>query len=137
MAEDVMEKLQKEGFNVASYAYTKSADVAQNSKLDTTFSQGANKRQTGQMADKNHKQSVVVPKALFKDLNLLRTSDEAKLKQKISEFFNIPQNLIITYDELNQTPKGNDQKWAVIVTPNDGDDAAFRSDVKTVLLTQH
>lgn len=50
-----MNRLQDEGYNVASYVYTKSPDVAQTSKLDTTFSQGANKRQTKQMADKDHK----------------------------------------------------------------------------------
>jgi hypothetical protein len=137
MAEDVMEKLKSEGYNVDSYAYTKSADVAQNSKLDTTFSQGANRKQSQQMANKDHKESVVVPKELFKDLNFMKVSDEQELKNRVSKFFNIPKNLVITYDELKSTPKGDEQKWAVIVTPNDGDDAAFRPDVKKILLTQH
>jgi len=137
MAEQVMERLKSEGFNVASYAYTKSADVAQNSKLDTTFSSGANKRETGKMVDKSHKESLVVPKKLFKDLNLMKISDEQTLKDRVSKAFNIPIETLITYDELISTPKGNEQKWSVLVTPNDGDDAAFRPDVKKILLTQH
>jgi hypothetical protein len=67
----------------------------------------------------------------------MKVSDEAVLKQRVAKFFNIPQELVITYDELKSTPKGDEQKWAVIVTPNDGDDAAFRPDVKKILLTQH
>lgn len=136
MAENVMEKLQGEGYNVVAYAYTKNADVANTSNLDTTFSQGANKQQSEKIKA-DHKQSLVVPTQLFKDLNLLKYSDEAILKQRISTFFNIPKDLIISYDELKSMDNKGEQKWAVIVTPNDGDDAAFRSDVKTVLLTQH
>jgi hypothetical protein len=44
---------------------------------------------------------------------------------------------IITYGEMMSMPKGEVSKWHVIVTPGDGDDAAFRKDVKTILLTQH
>ena len=137
MAENVIERLNSGGYNVASYAYTKNADVAQNSKFDTTFSQGANKKQTQQMSNKNHKESIVVPKELFKNLNLLKLSDEIELKDRVSKYFKIPLELIISYDELMTTPKGDKQKWAVLVTPNDGDDAAFRPDVKKILLTQH
>jgi hypothetical protein len=36
-----------------------------------------------------------------------------------------------------QTPKGKEPKWFVIVTSEDGDDAAFRKDVKKVMLKFH
>jgi hypothetical protein len=36
-----------------------------------------------------------------------------------------------------KTPVGKKRKWYVIVTPNDGDDAATRKDVLGVLLTEH
>ena len=38
---------------------------------------------------------------------------------------------------MMQTAKGSVPKWYVIVTPKSGDDAAFRPDVKGILLTQH
>jgi hypothetical protein len=81
--------------------------------------------------------SLVVPSKLFKDLDLMRVDDEQTLKQRVAKFFNLNPQDVITYDEMMSTPKGKEAKLHVIVTPNDGDDAAFRPDVKSVLLTQH
>ena len=136
IAEYVMNRLKGEGYNVDSYAYTKVADVSKDAEFQTTFSSGANKKQS-QKVGKGKKTSLVVPKELFKDLDFMRVADEDTLKSRISDFLGINKNEIISYEELISTPKGDKQKWSVIVTPNDGDDAAFRKDVKTILLTQH
>ncbi len=138
IAENVMNRLKSEGFNVDSYAYTKVADVSKDQKFgDATFSAGANKKQSGQVDAKSQKMSQVVPKEIFKDLNLMKVADEQELKNRVAKHFNLSASDVITYDELMGTPKGEEQKYHVIVTPNDGDDAAFRKDVKTILLTQH
>jgi len=136
LAENVMSKLKAEGYNVDSYAYTKVADVSNDAAFDTTFSSGANKRQSSKVG-KDKKSSMVVPKELFKDLDFMKVDDEKTLKARISKFFNLDPKEVISYDDLMQTPKDGPAKWNVIVTPNDGDDAAFRGDVKNILLTQH
>lgn len=136
IAENVMSRLQKEGYNIESYAYTKVADVTK-SDFQTTFSQGANKRETGKVDQVGQKMSYVVPKDLFKDLDLMKLSDESELKNRIAKQFEINPSHLITYEEMMQTPKGSIPKWYVIVTPSSGDDAAFRKDVKGILLTQH
>ena len=138
IAENVMKRLQSEGYNVDSYAYTKMSDVAKGAEFgDTTFSAGANKRETGKVDMDKQKTSDVVPIELFKGLDLMRTADEQELKNRVSKHFNINPAEILTYDEMMSTPKSDIPKWSVIVTPNDGDDAAFRRDVKKILLTQH
>ena len=136
MAEDVIAKLKAEGYNVDSYAYTKVADVAADSDVASTFSAGANKKQSKQVKSKQ-KMSLVIPSKVFQGLDFMKTGDEAELKDRVATFFNFKIEDVITYDELMTTPKQGDPKWHVIVTPNDGDDAAFRPDVKSVLLTQH
>ena len=138
IAENVMKRLQSEGYNVDSYAYTKVADVAKGSEFgDTTFSAGASKKETGKVDMSKQKTSVVVPTELFKGLDLMKMDDEQTLKTRVAQHFKLDPNTILTYDEMMSTPKGDKPKWSVIVTPNDGDDAAFRKDVKTILLTQH
>lgn len=137
IAEDVMARLQKDGYNVESYAYTKMGDVANTSNIDTTFSKGANKREAGKVDTGSHKFSDIVPKELFKDLDLHKIQDEQELKNRVAKHFNVNPAHVITYDEMMQTPKGEVPKWTVIVTPDNGDDAAFRKDVKAILLTQH
>jgi hypothetical protein len=137
IAENVMDRLQKEGFNIDSYAYTKVADVAKDSDFQSTFSSGANKRETSQIDKVGQKMSEVVPKELFKDLDFMNIDDEQELKRRIAKSFQINPSYLLTYDEMMQTPKTSIPKWFVIVTPNNGDDAAFRKDVKTILLTQH
>lgn len=137
IAEKVMERLKKDGYNVDSYAYTKVADVADNSAFQTTFSSGANMTQTGKVDFAKNKMSLVVPKEMFKDLDLMKISDEQTLKQRVAKKFVLPIGDVLTYGEMMATPKGEFPKWHVLVTPGDGDDAAFRKDVKTILLTQH
>lgn len=138
IADNVMKKLQTEGYNVESYAYTKVADVAKDAKFgDTTFSAGANKRETSKVDTKTQKMSQVVPSELFKGLDLMKVDDEQELKKRVASHFKLNPADVITYDEMISTPKSDVPKYHVIVTPNDGDDAAFRKDVKTVFLTQH
>lgn len=138
IANSVMVSLKKEGYNVESYAYTKIGDVATNdAEFDTTFSQGANKKETSKVDLDTKKTSLVIPKELADGINLMKVSDEEIYKQRVAKFFNYNPSSIITYEELMQTPKGNEEKWNVIITSEDGDDAAFRKDVKHVLLKQH
>lgn len=138
IAERVMKRLKDEGYNVDSYAYTKIADVAKSdTEFDTTFSVGANKREAGKIDLSKHKNATVIPKALSKGINLMKISDEEKYKERVADYFDLDPDTLITYDELMQTPKGLEPKWVVIVTPEDGDDAAFRKDVKQVLLKEH
>ena len=110
IAESVMLKLKSEGYNIDSYAYTKVADVANDASIDTTFSSGANKRQSSKI-EKGHKTSLVVPKELFKDLEFMRIDDEKKLIVRVSKFFNLDSKYVISYDELMSTPKSKKPKW--------------------------
>lgn len=137
IAEQVMKELKDDGFNIDSYAYTKIADVANKADFQTTFSVGANKNQDKLVDLGLKKKSIVVPKEMFKDLELLKIADEEKLRSRIAAKFDLPIEDILTYDELMHTPNGDKPKWHVIVTPDSGDDAAFRKDVKTILLTEH
>lgn len=137
IAESVMQRLKSEGYNIDSYAYTKVADVAKNSEFDTTFSSGGNKGQSSKIDLSKQKNANVIPSSLFKGLNLMRVADEEMLKNRVSNEFKIDKSELLTFDELMATPKSDVPRWTVIVTPNDGDDAAFRKDVKQILLTQH
>lgn len=138
IAERVIKNLQEDGYNVTSYAYTKMADVTKNQEFgDVTFSVGANKQQLAKIDLKKHKLSKIVPSELFKDLDLMKIDDEQEFKKRVATKYQYDLNHIITYDEMMATPKSEIKKWHIIVTPNDGDDAAFRKDVKTILLTQH
>ena len=67
----------------------------------------------------------------------MKIDDEKKLKQNVTNYFKLNSEDVLTYDELRLTPIQNYLRWHVIVTPNDGDDAAFRKDVKSILLVQH
>jgi hypothetical protein len=137
IAEVVLARLRREGWNVDSYAYTKVADVANDAEFQTTFSSGANAKQTAGVDFESHKLSLVVPRDVFSDLDLMKLSDERELKTRIAKKFVLPVADILTYGEMMSLPKGDLPRWHVIVTPGDGDDAAFRKDVKTILLTQH
>ena len=55
----------------------------------------------------------------------------------IAKIYKLNPDKLLTYDELMSTPKGDKPEWSVIVSPGDGDDAAFRKDVKTIFLTEH
>lgn len=138
IAENVIAKLKKEGYNINSYAYTKVANIAKNNKFGSvSFSAGAKKSEMSKIDPKKQKMSMIVPTELFKGLDLLKISDLTLLKSKVSEFFGLNKKDVITYDELMMTSPSGKPKWHVIVTPDDGDDAATRNDVKTILLTQH
>lgn len=138
IAENVIKKLKSEGFNIDSYLYTKVANVAKDVDFATTsFSSGANKQQASKIDQEKQKMSLYVPKDVFKGLDLMKISDIEELKNRVSDFFNLDKKNVITYDELMRTPEGKSKKLHVIVTPNDGDDAAYRKDVKSILLTHH
>ncbi len=137
IAESVLARLQREGWNVESYAYTKVADVANDAEFQTTFSGGANLKQTAGVDFESRKLSLVVPREVFSDLDLMKIDDEKELKMRVAKKFVLPVSDILTYGEMMSMPRGESPKWHVIVTPADGDDAAFRGDVKTILLTQH
>lgn len=139
IAERVIKRLQEEGFNIIDDAYTKMADVAKSSNIGSVaFSLGGSKKERSKIDTDKQKISVWVPTELFKGLDLAKISDKQLLKQKVAEYFNLPLKDIITYAELLKTPENPKlMKWHVLVTPNDGDDAAARKDVKTILLTQH
>jgi len=135
ISDSVMKRLKREGYNIESYAYTKIPDI-KDSSINTTFSIGGKESNLSKVK-KDEKKSEIIPKELFKDLNLLKFSDEKELKKRVSDEYRIPIDKIITYDELLSTTPAEEPKWHVIVTPNDGDDAAFRKDVKLIFLTQH
>jgi hypothetical protein len=138
IADSVIKRLQKDGYNIESYLYTKVADVAKTADFGVTnFSAGGNKQQSNMVDPKKQKMSLIVPTELFKGLDLMKISDEATLKDRVAKHFNLNKATILNYDELMRTPESNVKKWNVIITPNDGDDAAMRKDVRNVLLTQH
>ena len=137
IAEDVIERVKKEGYNVDSYAYNKNADVANDANFETAFSTDSNKKELKKVNQEKQKLSKTIPIKLFKDLDLMKIDDEKILKDRVAKYFNLNRDEVITYDEMKEMPKGNVRKWSVIVTPNDGDDAGFRKDVKNILLTEH
>ncbi len=137
IAENVINRLKSDGYNVDSYAYTKVADVTKNQEFGSaTFSADASPSQVKKMSG-GEKTAIVVPKTIFKDLNLMKLSDEKELKKRIAKIYKLNPDKLLTYDELMSTPKGDKPEWSVIVSPGDGDDAAFRKDVKTIFLTEH
>lgn len=137
IANNVMTRLKADGYNVDSYAYTKTADNLDKADFETTFSDDANKMQTQKADVENRKVSKILPKVFFKELNLNKLQDEQVLKDRVAKSYNLDPNTILTFDEMLDTPKGDERKWHVIVTPNDGDDAAYRKDVKTIFLAEH
>lgn len=137
IAEKVLKKLKEKGYNVESYAYTKIADVTGQSDIDTIFSLGADIRQLKKVDMSKQKNAKIIPSELSKGLNPMKVKDEEEYIKRVIEHFDLEPDYVITYSEMMQTPKGSSPKWHVIVSPGDGDDAAFRKDVKTILLTQH
>ena len=145
--------------NVDFYAYTKMADVAKGDKpvnFKMNFSAGAKPDQEKQVDFKTTKHSTVVPKQMFADLVdreevpdpdkpsktikklVYKSPDAIKiLKKKLSLKYNVPEDSVITYDEMMKIPVGDKPKWNVIVKPGDGDDSANRSDVVGTWLLIH
>lgn len=140
IANDVIGRVKSEGYNVVNYAYTKSSDTFNSpTNFDSlTFSySNAKKSEAGKIDKTNGKIQITVPKDLFKDLNLLNIVDEKELKQRIAKKYQFNINTLVTSEELVSIPKGNKKVWNVIMSNVSGDDAAFRSDVKTVLILEH
>jgi len=129
MSSNVIKKLQLK-YNVKSYAYTKT-------KENPNFVQMTASDQPKGKFDFKKKTSKIVPKEIFKGLSFLKIEDEKQLKKNVAKYFSLPIDLVLTYDEMKSMPEGDSPKWHVIVTPEDGDDAAFRKDVLTILLTEH
>lgn len=134
--------------DVTHYAYTKSVGLVrkyESSRPDNfvfNFSEGGLQDKKIKDTDKNSK---VIPKVIWKDLFNAKDDfkDEEKLqelKPRIAEVYGakgITVENILTYEELMNTPEGNEPRWHVIVTPKDGDDSASRKDVISTLLLAH
>lgn len=143
--------------NIEFYAYTKMASVAKGAKpsnFKINFSAGATPEQEKQIDFSKTKHSTVVPKQLFDDLVLKDNSgklirdENGKmqfkspesldiLKKKLAVKYNMPEDSVITYDEMMNIPVGTEPKWNVIVKPGDGDDSANRGDVIGTWLLIH
>lgn len=138
IAKRVISTLQSEGYNIEHYVHTKVADVAKDTAFNaTSFSLGANKRETNKIDVSKQKVSDIVGPELFKGLDLHKNQDMAKLKTLLAIKLGIKEKFILTYDELMHTPVAKKPLWYVITTPTDGDDAAKRKDVIRDLLIQH
>lgn len=141
IANDVIKNLQDFGYNVKDYAYTKNADLATQSKIgNVLFSQGAKKSEAEKFASirkPDSSESIVVPSELFSHLDLNKISDLQTLKVIVSNWAKLPLKDIKLYHEIKTIKEGKKRKYSVIVTPNDGDDAAWRKDVSIVFLTKH
>lgn len=141
IAESVIDRLSDEGYNIKPYAYTKIAGVADEKRVGlVTFSQGG--KESEAMKSRATRRSYIIPRAVFADLDMDKISDEAVLKSNIVTHMRgvgvrvAPANLL-TYRELMSKPVASSEKWFVIVGPGDGDDAAFRPDVRGILLLEH
>ena len=143
--------------NIDFYAYTKVASVASGDKpsnFKMNFSAGATPEQEKQIDFAKTKHSTVVPKQMFDDLilkdedgKLIRDPNDKMqfkspealdiLRKKLAAKYNMPEDSVITYDEMMQIPVGTEPKWNVIVKPGDGDDSANRADVIGTWLLIH
>jgi hypothetical protein len=140
--------------NVMHYAYTKMVGMVSAANKPKNFvfnfSQGAiaPEEKLIQIGDK---QSIVVPKPLFKDLMHKDTDlgkwvynsdkDKETLKRKMSLKYNIPEDSIITYDEMMNIPYDQEvdtePMYNVIVAAGEGDTSAMRKDVIGTYLLIH
>jgi hypothetical protein len=142
--------------NILFYAYTKIADIALGPKPDNfviNFSMGAQKTQEKRIDFKKQKNSIIVPKTVFKDLLIkVPVSPDSKkkvwkyvddnaiktLKNNLAKEYDVDINSIVTYEELMNIPWSNRiNKYNVIVKPGDGDVGAARKDVLTSFLLIH
>ena len=153
---DLAYSVAKDFPNIDFYAYTKMAGVATGNKpsnFKMNFSMGATPEQEKQIDFQRTKHSTVVPKQMFDDL--ISRDDDGKvvrndkgqiqfsddnlkvLKKKLASKYNMPEDSVITYDEMMALPVANEPKYNVIVKPGDGDDSANRSDVIGTWLLIH
>lgn len=153
---DLAYSVAKDFPDVDFYAYTKMAGVATGAKpsnFKMNFSMGATPDQEKQIDFQKTKHSTVVPKQMFDDLisrdadgKVIRndkgqiqfSDDNLKLlKKKLASKYNMPEDSVITYDEMMALPVAKEPTYNVIVKPGDGDDSANRSDVIGTWLLIH
>lgn len=156
IAQRVTADLLADGFNVKSYAYTKQGkymDLATDDFI-MNFSRGAKPSEMKKVDIDNVKQSVIVPKALFKGIfqldrahyvkdeqtglpKFMSDTSSDELKNRIAKEYNIgTENLYY----LNELPpqEGEPLQYNAIVLPSgDGDVSAQRRDVKITFLLIH
>lgn len=138
MANNVMNKLKSEGYNIISAAHTKIADVTKNTDFDSTsFSADANKQQLSQVNPDEQKFSERFPYDQFKDLNLAKIDDFETLRERVAEYYDANLDNVISYEDMMSTKDLGVPKYLVIITPDDGDDALYRKDVKKIIHTEH
>ena len=153
---DLAYSVAKDFPDVDFYAYTKMAGVATGNKpsnFKMNFSMGATPEQEKQIDFQRTKHSTVVPKQMFDDLisrdadgkvvrndkgQIQFSDDNLKvLKKKLASKYNMPEDSVITYDEMMALPVAKEPTYNVIVKPGDGDDSANRSDVIGTWLLIH
>lgn len=153
---DLAYSVAKDFPDVDFYAYTKMAGVATGAKpsnFKMNFSMGATPEQEKQINFQKTKHSTVVPKQMFDDLisrdadgkvvrndkgQIQFSDDNLKLlKKKLASKYNMPEDSVITYDEMMALPVAKEPTYNVIVKPGDGDDSANRSDVIGTWLLIH
>jgi glutathione synthase/RimK-type ligase-like ATP-grasp enzyme len=78
-------------------------------------------------------------KVVRNDKGQIQFSDDnlKLLKKKLASKYNMPEDSVITYDEMMALPVANEPTYNVIVKPGDGDDSANRSDVIGTWLLIH
>jgi hypothetical protein len=137
IAESVIERLKKDGYNIDSYAYTKVADVSNDAKFKTTFSTDSRKSELRKVDLDKKKSSIIIPNNLKKGLNLKKFRDEKEYKERVVHHYNLHPKYTKMYDEFMRIEVGDEPIWNVIQSSKDGDDAGFRPDVKQIYQIQH
>lgn len=138
MSHRVIRRLRAAGYNIEDGAYTKVADAANDEEMtaNIAYSSGG-KESEAKRVTRGGKVSMWIPEDLFKGLDIKKLVDKQKLKAIAAKHFGLAAGDILSYGEMMRTTEGDEPRWHVIVTPGDGDDALYRRDVKTILLTQH
>lgn len=158
IAMNVTKKLQEQGFDFESYAYTKMGKYADlKDRILTNFSLGANKRETDKVKNvMDSKRSQIVPKDVFKQFFAMDPknprqfakekdgktkfiNDQAKLELKnvISQEYDVPVSTLRYIEELPEE-RGKDLEFNAIIRPSgDSDEPAHRRDVKITFLLIH
>lgn len=166
MAIRITQKLNDRGFNVRSYMYTKSSEIASMEipNFIISFSQGAAQKEE-RIVEQNpekYKIAVVVPEELWKHLFhkkgpiFVRNEDgkpvfvdENKGREELRKIVynsykdtsvgkGVTKDSLKFTDELPKTPSPEKYKYNVIVLPyGDSDVGAQRTDVKNSYLLEH
>ena len=138
IAESILNRLDNADVNYKSYGYTKVAKAMDVGGSKMNYSLGGSPKEKKKLKNNNHSESVVIPNELAKGIKFNKPSDMEIYKKRVAEFFDIKdESKLLTYFEMLQTPEGDAPIYHVIVTPNDGDVAARRTDVKTTMLSFH